>query len=151
MFIEDTLSDPTQSILVHCQNGISRAPALIIAHLIQSEKIPFSEAFSAVKKSRDRIYPNAGFCAQLEKLAEVVLGGVQREAFHDNANVSHDSRKLQADDFHEGAVVAAAAAAAALAVPEHESPQMEHRHGHEKVSPCRSPSVFTCIPVSEVC
>ena len=52
-------------VLVHCNAGVSRAAAIIIGFLMNSEEISFTSAFSLVKNARPSICPNAGFLEQL--------------------------------------------------------------------------------------
>ncbi|XP_053326976.1 dual specificity protein phosphatase 19 [Spea bombifrons] len=54
-------------VLVHCNAGVSRAPALIIGFLMHKDKLSFARAFSLVKNSRPAICPNPGFIEQLHK------------------------------------------------------------------------------------
>lgn len=52
-------------VLVHCNAGVSRAAAIVIGFLMNSEEISFTNAFSWVKNARPSICPNAGFIEQL--------------------------------------------------------------------------------------
>ncbi|XP_037705238.1 dual specificity protein phosphatase 19 isoform X1 [Choloepus didactylus] len=52
-------------VLVHCNAGISRAAAVVIGFLMNSEEISFNSAHSLVKNARPSICPNAGFMEQL--------------------------------------------------------------------------------------
>ncbi|XP_012781059.1 dual specificity protein phosphatase 19 isoform X3 [Ochotona princeps] len=52
-------------VLVHCNAGVSRAAAIVIGFLMNSEEIPFISAFSLVKNARPSICPNSGFMEQL--------------------------------------------------------------------------------------
>jgi protein-tyrosine phosphatase len=45
--------------------GISRSPTLVIAYLMKTQNLSFSEAFDLVKKKRPIIHPNQGFKNQL--------------------------------------------------------------------------------------
>ncbi|XP_034194713.1 dual specificity protein phosphatase 19 [Osmia lignaria lignaria] len=57
-----------ENILVHCNAGVSRSPAIIISYLIISEKLSYSDAYAKVKKLRNYIKPNEGFVKQLKML-----------------------------------------------------------------------------------
>ncbi|XP_061058896.1 dual specificity protein phosphatase 19 [Eubalaena glacialis] len=57
-------------VLVHCNAGVSRAAAIIIGFLMNSEEISFTSAFSLVKNARPSICPNAGFVEQLRTYQE---------------------------------------------------------------------------------
>lgn len=61
------------TVFVHCLAGRSRSPSLIIAYLMQSELISFSEAFKRVLASKIDIQPNTGFLHQLRQ-HECALG-----------------------------------------------------------------------------
>ncbi|XP_018415000.1 PREDICTED: dual specificity protein phosphatase 19 [Nanorana parkeri] len=59
-------------VLVHCNAGVSRAPAIIIGYLMYSEKLNFARAFSVVKNARPSACPNPGFMEQLHKYQDSV-------------------------------------------------------------------------------
>nr|AAH89133.1 MGC85046 protein [Xenopus laevis] len=59
-------------VLVHCNAGVSRAPAIAIGFLMYDEKINFARAFSIVKNARPAACPNPGFMEQLHKYQETV-------------------------------------------------------------------------------
>jgi protein-tyrosine phosphatase len=54
------------NILVHCEQGISRSPAIVIAYLIKFEGLKTIEAYDFVKSFREIISPNWGFMVQLK-------------------------------------------------------------------------------------
>lgn len=58
---------PNTKILIHCYEGISRAPALVCAYLMYKKKIGFNEALYFVKEKRNCVDINIGFMCQLEK------------------------------------------------------------------------------------
>ena len=49
------------NVLVHCQQGVSRSPSIVIAYLIHNLGMSYDQAFSLVKKQRVCIRPNPGF------------------------------------------------------------------------------------------
>lgn len=57
-------------VLVHCNAGVSRAAAIVIGFLMNSEEMSFTSAFSLVKNARPSICPNAGFMEQLRTYQE---------------------------------------------------------------------------------
>nr|XP_035928761.1 dual specificity protein phosphatase 19 isoform X1 [Halichoerus grypus] len=57
-------------VLVHCNAGVSRAAAVVVGFLMNSEEISFTSAFSLVKNARPSICPNAGFMEQLRTYQE---------------------------------------------------------------------------------
>lgn len=57
-------------VLVHCNAGVSRAAAVVIGFLMNSEGLSFARAFSLVKNARPAACPNPGFMEQLHKYQE---------------------------------------------------------------------------------
>ncbi|KAF9237985.1 protein-tyrosine phosphatase-like protein, partial [Melanogaster broomeanus] len=53
------------NVLVHCQQGISRSPAIVIAYLIHNLGMSYDQAHALVKRRRPCINPNPGFVAAL--------------------------------------------------------------------------------------
>ncbi|KAG9308850.1 protein-tyrosine phosphatase-like protein [Chiua virens] len=53
------------NVLVHCQQGISRSPAIVIAYLIHNLGMSYDQAHALVKRHRPCINPNPGFVAAL--------------------------------------------------------------------------------------
>ena len=69
-FIDDGLSSNgnTGVVLVHCEKGISRSPAVVCAYLMMSESIRFQDAINIIQQSRPIVRPNIGFSMQLRSL-----------------------------------------------------------------------------------
>ncbi|KAM8933787.1 dual specificity protein phosphatase 19 [Pelodytes ibericus] len=59
-------------VLVHCNAGVSRAPAIMIGFLMSSDKLKFARAFSVVKNARPATCPNPGFIEQLHKYQDCI-------------------------------------------------------------------------------
>ncbi|KAG6379460.1 protein-tyrosine phosphatase-like protein [Boletus reticuloceps] len=53
------------NVLVHCQQGISRSPAIVIAYLIYNLGLSYDHAHALVKRHRPCVNPNPGFVAAL--------------------------------------------------------------------------------------
>ncbi|PPQ68531.1 hypothetical protein CVT25_005453 [Psilocybe cyanescens] len=66
-----------RSVLVHCQQGISRSPAIIIAYLMRAHHMSYSNAYSFVLRKRACIKPNSGFVRALQEW-EAALGSSAR-------------------------------------------------------------------------
>ncbi|XP_068611024.1 dual specificity phosphatase 29-like [Brachionichthys hirsutus] len=66
-FIEETLRNPQNKLLVHCVMGRSRSATLFLAYLMICEKMTVVDAIEHVKKRR-RVVPNWGFLKQLRGL-----------------------------------------------------------------------------------
>lgn len=63
-FIHNAL-DSGHSVLIHCAGGVSRSTTILVAYLIQHERMTLQEAFQLVKEARPVMAPNAGFVQQL--------------------------------------------------------------------------------------
>jgi hypothetical protein len=69
------------SVLVHCNQGVSRSAAICCAYLIRYRGMSLSESLAFIRKRRPSIRPNEGFIAQLQSFEEDVtelrrLGGI---------------------------------------------------------------------------
>ena len=58
-FIETKLAQG--NVLVHCANGISRSPTIVMSYIMKKRGIGFEEAFQLVSKNRLCTNPNQGF------------------------------------------------------------------------------------------
>ncbi|OAX34111.1 phosphatases II [Rhizopogon vinicolor AM-OR11-026] len=58
------------NVLVHCQQGVSRSPAIVIAYLIHDLGMSYEQAYALVKRRRPCINPNPGFVAALRAWEE---------------------------------------------------------------------------------
>ncbi|KAL5482309.1 hypothetical protein ACEPAI_8903 [Sanghuangporus weigelae] len=50
-----------ENVLVHCQQGISRSPAVVCAYIMRERSLSYDAALQIVKSRRKCIKPNAGF------------------------------------------------------------------------------------------
>jgi len=50
-----------RNVLVHCQQGVSRSAAIVIAYLIRKRGMSFDSAITFVRQRRPCIKPNSGF------------------------------------------------------------------------------------------
>eukprot|EP00055_Hartaetosiga_balthica_P005619 m.16740 g.16740 ORF g.16740 m.16740 type:complete len:320 (+) comp4662_c0_seq4:305-1264(+) len=71
-FISSSLFEQEYNVLVHCQAGISRSVAVILAYLIYSKQYDsLAHAFRAVKKVHKQAKPNEGFVEQLKLFVDM--------------------------------------------------------------------------------
>ncbi|CAK5274415.1 unnamed protein product [Mycena citricolor] len=64
IWIEKALSRG-EGVLVHCQQGVSRSPSIIIAYLIRNHGMSYDAALAHVKRRRACAKPNPGFARAL--------------------------------------------------------------------------------------
>lgn len=54
-------------VLVHCDSGISRSAAVVIAYVMHELKMTYDQAFQYVSDRRCCVHPNLGFMHQLSE------------------------------------------------------------------------------------
>ncbi|KAL0480468.1 dual specificity protein phosphatase [Acrasis kona] len=64
-FINTTLTNPSNQILVHCQAGQSRSASALIAYYIKYRGLTLEDALSYVRERKPDVSPNKGFQRQL--------------------------------------------------------------------------------------
>ncbi|KAK7264516.1 hypothetical protein RJT34_32125 [Clitoria ternatea] len=62
------------SVLVHCFAGRSRSVTIVVAYLMKTRGMSFSEALQHVKSKRPSASPNPGFIRQLEDFEKSLQG-----------------------------------------------------------------------------
>ncbi|KAK4195429.1 protein-tyrosine phosphatase-like protein [Triangularia verruculosa] len=56
----------SRKVLVHCDEGVSRSPAIVIAYLMRKDKRSLKGAMKDVKRRRGCVRPNRNFVEQLK-------------------------------------------------------------------------------------
>ena len=72
VYIDKILADPRKRVLIHCQHGISRSSAILIAYLIWKRQWSYDETFKFVKNRRNTICPNKGFVMKLKDWSQSI-------------------------------------------------------------------------------
>lgn len=65
-----------KSVLVHCQSGMSRSAAFVLAHMMRSLKMSLAAAIAHTRERRKRAAPNSGFFGQLAAYEEELTGKI---------------------------------------------------------------------------
>ena len=65
--------DSNKKTYVHCSQGKSRSPSVVIAYVMFKKKMNFEDAFKFVKSKREQILPNSGFVEQLKEFEEILV------------------------------------------------------------------------------
>lgn len=73
LFCASAAASKGGAVLVHCLMGISRSASLLAAHLMLAREIGVGQALGIIRDARPRIFPNAGFLAQLDRLEGHVM------------------------------------------------------------------------------
>jgi len=60
--------EPHNKLLVHCELGQNRSPALVLGFLMRSEKWSLHEAYTFLKEKRELIHPHKKYMQQLRSL-----------------------------------------------------------------------------------
>lgn len=68
-FINESLSNPKNAILIHCWAGVSRSVTIVVGYLITFLGFNYEEAMEHVRRARHWVHPNSGFRKRLRDLA----------------------------------------------------------------------------------
>lgn len=62
----DGVREQGATVYVHCNAGVSRSAAVVIAYMMQDQHLNFHEAYRILKEARPAVRPNDGFINQLK-------------------------------------------------------------------------------------
>jgi len=85
-------------VLVHCNDGMSRAPALVIAYIMETYGIDFSSALNHVQQRRFCVQPNDGFEQQLREFEPIYRARVELGAKEGERGEGKREREEESDD-----------------------------------------------------
>ncbi len=87
-FIETKNDKNNKKILIHCIEGISRAPAIIAGYLIWKQNLTTEKAIELIKSKRKCIDINLGFTIQLQKWENYLFSPPEKiQIFKLNQNI----------------------------------------------------------------
>jgi hypothetical protein len=69
-FIQECRRMQSARVFVHCHEGFSLSASIVIAYMMQEEKLTYTQAFSKVRLARGMVKPNAAFARELRKFQE---------------------------------------------------------------------------------
>eukprot|EP01084_Bolivina_argentea_P115076 204725_1 len=83
-FINDALNENKDNennnrVLVHCEMGVSRSSACVLAYLLKYKNMQLCDAYKLTKQCREIIHPNNGFFKQLVEFEKVLFNGKSTE------------------------------------------------------------------------
>lgn len=80
-------------VLVHCYYGQSRSAAVVIAYLIESERLRYDDALAYLQLLRPDVRPNAGFEKQLREYERERAS--RRQESHDSRERTHRPKSAE--------------------------------------------------------
>ena len=103
-FIESDNEKNNKKILIHCIEGISRAPALIAGYLMWKQNIATSKAIELIKSKRKCVDINLGFIIQLQKWENYLFSSPQKmQIFKLNQNIRLlEEKEIENENYNEG-------------------------------------------------
>jgi len=84
-------------VLVHCADGMSRAPSLLIAYIMETFNTDFKTALSFVQQRRFCVQPNDGFEQQLKEF-EPIYRARRETVAREGAGLGKRRREEPADE-----------------------------------------------------
>jgi len=90
-------------VLVHCNDGMSRAPALVIAYIMETYCMDFKSALNHVQQKRFCVQPNDGFEQQLREFEAIYRARVEVVPRAGSGHLQKRGREEEdADEENEG-------------------------------------------------
>jgi len=102
-FIEADNERNNKKFLIHCIEGISRAPALIAGYLMWKKNLTTSKAIELIKSKRNCVDINLGFSIQLHKWENYLFSPPQKiQIFKLNPNIRLlEEKEIENENYNE--------------------------------------------------
>ena len=102
-FIESDNKKNNKKILIHCIEGISRAPAIIAGYLIWKNSMTTEKAIDLIKSKRDCVDINLGFIIQLHKWENYLFSPPEKlQIFKLNPNIRLlEEKEIENENYNE--------------------------------------------------
>ena len=102
-FIESDNKKINKKILIHCIEGISRAPAIIAGYLIWKNSMTTEKAIELIKSKRDCVDINLGFIIQLHKWENYLFSPPEKfQIFKLNPNIRLlEEKEIENENYNE--------------------------------------------------
>jgi len=84
-------------VLVHCNGGISLAPAFVVMFVMEHYQMPWEDALHMVQNRRYCISPNGGFLTQIKEYESIYKANIAVSK-HGSAAPSGSTRRKRVDD-----------------------------------------------------
>ena len=102
-FIESDYKKSNKKILIHCIEGISRAPAIIAGYLMWKDNLKTENAIELVKSKRNCVDINLGFTIQLHKWENYLFSSAEKiQIFKLNPNIRLlEEKEIENENFNK--------------------------------------------------
>ena len=101
-FIESKSDKINKKILIHCIEGISRAPAIIAGYLMWKDNLTTEKAIELIKSKRKCVDINLGFIIQLQKWENYLFSPTEKiQIFKLNSNIRLlEEKEIENENFN---------------------------------------------------
>jgi len=86
-----------KKILVHCRHGQNRSPAVVLAYLVERERMSLKEAYSIVIAARPKIAVHESYFEQLQALEQTCFGQITLQQDDIGPSVQQLIRELRSE------------------------------------------------------